>query len=274
MTEEVAVTNQADSINAQVATATVDQSIVTKPQLVAGGAKSRKDIQKYVTVAGDTVESLAIKFGITSDTIKWSNGLTGNAVAVGKELQIPPRNGIVYKVNAGDSVDALATKYSANKDQLINFNDIELADLPVGEMILIPDGKQPAQIIVAASRNTGSSVESYGFVARYGGNGYTPGYCTYYAASRVAVPANWGNANTWDNYARSTPGWNVSSRPVAGAVAESDAMSWWGHVAYVEEVSEDGSMMRYSDMNGLAGYGRVGMSGWVSSGFFQNYIYR
>ena len=41
-----------------------------------------------------------------------------------KVLQIPSRNGIIYKVASGDSGDSIAAKYSANKEQLIAFNDI------------------------------------------------------------------------------------------------------------------------------------------------------
>jgi surface antigen len=87
----------------------------------------------------------------------------------------------------------------------------------------------------------------------------------------VAVPNNWGNANTWDNYA-ALSGWTVSSVPRAGAIAQSDA-GWEGHVAYVEAVSPDGTQMKYSDMNGLAGWGRVGYSDWVPANRFPHYIY-
>jgi hypothetical protein len=51
-------------------------------------------------------------------------------------------------------------------------------------------------------------------------------------------------------------------------------MSYLGHVAVVEAVSEDGTMMKYSDMNGIAGWGRVGYSDWVPISFYQHYIYR
>jgi surface antigen len=51
-------------------------------------------------------------------------------------------------------------------------------------------------------------------------------------------------------------------------------MSWWGHVAVVEAVSPDGTMIKYSDMNGLSGFGRVGYSDWVPATTYQNYIYR
>lgn len=267
--ESVSVGNEADSYNAQLASATVDQTIISKPQIIAGGAKSRKDIQTYIVKAGDTVSSLATKFSITSDSIRWSNDLTGDTLSPGKSLLIPPVNGIVYMVKAGDTVDSIATHYQADKNQLIAFNDVELSGLPVGQYILIPDGIKPT---ITVSTSYSSSFTVYNFTPVWGYNGYTPGYCTWYVASRVHVPTNWGNANTWAYYARLS-GWTVTSVPIVGAIAQT-GVGWGGHVAYVEAVSPDGKMIQYSDMNGIAGYGRVGYSGWTPSSHFQNYIYQ
>ncbi len=263
--EAVAVTNQADSLEIYLANSIkIDQAIISKPQIVTGGTKSRKDIITYISVSGDTVSSLAAKYGVTSDSIRWSNGLYSNYVAIGTELRIPPVNGIVYKVRSGDTLDSLASRFQVNKEVIVAFNDIEISGLPVGEYIVIPNGTQAYYA---------TSWISYSYTPQWAGNGYYYGYCTYYAATKVAVPSNWGNANTWDDYARLS-GWIVSSTPVVGAIAQSDAMSYWGHVAYVEEVSSDGLMIRYSDMNALCGWGCVGYSGWVPINFYQNYIYR
>lgn len=271
--EEVMVVNQADSYKAQLEKTTTEESVVTKPQIVTGAAASLADIVPYTTQEGDTLSTLADKFGISADTIRWSNSITGGeTLTPGTKLKIPPQNGVLIKAKSGDTADSLATKYSASKAKIVAFNDLETTSIKKDDDIFIPGGKQPVAPVYSAP-SSGSSLSTYGFVARYGGNGYSYGYCTWYAANRVAVPNNWGNANTWDNYARSS-GWTVSSVPKPGAVAQTDAMSWWGHVAVVEEVSADGTQMRYSDMNGLAGWNRVGYSGWVSSSTFQNYIYR
>ena len=112
---------------------------------------------------------------------------------------------------------------------------------------------------------------AFGGSAVYGYNGYDFGYCTWYVANRISVPANWGNANSWDNYAPSS-GWTVSSVPSAGAIGQSNRGSE-GHVAVIEAVSDDRTMIKYSDMNGLAGWGRVGYSDWVSTSKFPHYIY-
>jgi surface antigen len=270
--EAVSVTNQADSYNAQLASATVDEAVVTKPQLVAGGSKSRQDIQTYITVASDTVSSLAVKFGITSNSIIWSNNLTGNNLSAGKRLLIPPVNGIVYLVKSGDTVQSIANTYQADPDLIVAFNDIELSGLPVGQYIMIPNGTIPATSngTIPATSNAYSSAV-YDFNPEWGGNGYTFGYCTWYVASMVAVPRNWGNADTWAYYARLS-GWTVSPIPIVGAIAQTTA-GWAGHVALVFAVSPDHTMIKYSDMNGIAGFDRVGYSGWVPSTHFQNYIY-
>ena len=277
MPQEVMVINQADSFKAQLAKASTEEAVIAKPQVVTGGAASVSDIVNYVAQDGDTTSSLAAKFGVSSDSIKWSNDLSDGPITSGTKLKIPPADGVIYTVDNGDTVDSLAAKYSADKTKLVAFNDVELTGIKKGDTLFIPGGVKPAPTPVY--NNTGSSSSSstssntYGFVARYGGNGYSYGYCTWYAASRVPVPSNWGNANTWDDYARSS-GWTVSSVPKVGAVAQTDGMSWWGHVAVVEEVSADGTQIKYSDMNALAGWNRVGYSGWVPSTFYQNYIYQ
>ena len=266
--EAVSVTNQADSYNAHLLSTNIDSTTVAKPQLVAGGLESRKDIVRYTSVNGDTISSVAAKFNVTTNSIRWSNDLYSETIPVGKLLLIPPCNGIVYKVKSGDTIDSIAARYSADKAQLIAFNDVEISGLPVDDYIVIPGGTQPS--ISYSSYQSSSAV--YNFSPLYGGIGYTYGYCTYYAATRVSVPNNWGNANTWAYYARLS-GWTVSSTPIAGAIAQSPYMSGLGHVAYVEAVSPDGTMMKYSDMNALCGWNCIGYSDWVPISTYPNYIY-
>ena len=208
---------------------------------------------------GDTVSSLATKFGITSDTIKWSNALTSDTLTAGQELVISPVNGIVYKVKAGDTIDGLASKYSASRDLIVAFNDAEVGGLPLNQYIVIPDGR-PLQAAPAPAR------------LLFGGGGYDAGWCTSYAAAKAGVPGGWGNANTWHLYAP-LYGWTVSTVPQVGAVAQTTA-GWAGHVGIVEAVSPDHTMIKYSDMNGLAGFNKVGYSDWVPAiGKFQRFIY-
>ncbi|HET7827869.1 MAG TPA: LysM peptidoglycan-binding domain-containing protein, partial [Candidatus Saccharimonadales bacterium] len=139
--ELTAVQNQADSDNLILSQAPSDTSILNKPQLVSNTGKSKQDIIHYVTVSGDTVDSLATKFGVNSDSIRWSNNISGNALGVGVKLVIPPVNGIVYTVKAGDTPASIASKYSADENQLIDLNDAEISGLQPGEQIIVPNGR-------------------------------------------------------------------------------------------------------------------------------------
>lgn len=278
--EATAITNQADSQATVLNFAPTGEAAVSKPQVVSTALKSKADIKGYKAIDGDSISAVATKFGVTSDSIRWSNNMTGDIITAGTSLTIPPVNGIVHTVVAGDTAESLATKFKANKDQIIAYNDAEINGLKVGEKIIVPNGTITpvvpitARAVARASANNRPAAVGFAFGSSptYGYNGYDYGYCTWYVANRISVPANWGNANTWDNLAP-TSGWRVLSTPVAGAIGQSNRGSE-GHVGVVEAVSEDGTMIKYSDMNGLAGWGRVGYSEWVSAVKFENYIYR
>lgn len=260
--EAKAVATNADTVNAQLSLTSADTSVVSKPQVVTSAAKSRKDIQTYTTQAGDTISALAAKFGVTSDTIRWSNSLVGapDVLSAGKPLLISPISGVVYQVKAGDTADSLAAKYRASKEQIIAFNDAEISGLPVGQQIVIPDGVQVpvARATVTAAAYTGGFAWG-GYSPVYGGNGYDYGYCTWWAAVRRAqtghpVPSNLGNASTWKVLAQRA-GIPTGNTPQAGAVIWTPPRDYYGHVGFVESVNPDGSA-NISEMN-TAGWGVV-----------------
>ncbi len=250
--EAVAVTNQADSEATQLAITATETKVVAKPQVVATSLKSAKDIKTYVSVEGDTLSGLATKFGVTSDSIRWSNGLSSEKIAAGKQLFIPPVSGVVYTVRSGDTPESLAQKYSSSKEQILADNDAEVAGLKVGQQILLRGGIQPvARVASAAAAVTTSSYGFFGGSATYGYNGYDYGWCTWYVANkRLAngspMPTNLGNASTWAVRAAAY-GLSTGRRPQVGAAAVT-ATRGAGHVAYVERINEDGSIW-ISEMN-------------------------
>jgi surface antigen len=273
--ETTAVTNQAQSQAADVAIAASHNNVVAKPQIVATALKSSADIKDYSVKPGDTVSTIAAKFGVTSDSIRWSNNLTGEALTTGATIVIPPVNGIVYTVNNGDTPDSLAAKFRASKDKIVAYNDAEIKALVTGQRIIIPDAVRGSTAAPSprATATAGRPAFAWGSSPIYGYNGYDYGYCTWYVANRIAVPSNWGNANTWAFYA-AISGWAVSKTPVPGAIGQTTGPGY-GHVVVVEKVSADGNMIMYSDMNGLRGWGREGTTAdWVPAGHFHNFIYR
>lgn len=253
--ESTAVVNKADTASAQLAISSADDQILAKPQIITTGLKSKKDIRNYTVLAGDTVGSVATKFNLTPDTIRFSNNISGEALQPGKVLVISPVNGMTYIVKAGDTPDSLAAKYSVPKAQLIAFNDAEINEsFVVNDVIVIPDAIQPAAVRTA-SYGIGSAASggfSFGASAIYGGNGYDYGWCTWHAANRrmqigKPIPTNLGNAISWLSLARRA-GLPTGNTPQAGAVLYHKNLGGLGHVAFVEKVNDDGSAL-ISDMN-------------------------
>ena len=275
--EAVAVVNKADTVNAQLAVASSDDSVVVKPQIIGAGLKSKKDIKIYVSLENDTIASLAEKFGVNQDTIRISNNLAGNVINAGTELLISPVNGIVHRVKAGDTPDSVANKYQANKQNIIAFNDAEVTGAFVlGELIVIPDGIIPAVAVVARSSNSFSySGFAFGTSAIYNSNGYDYGWCTWHAANRRKeigrpIPSNLGNAISWLSVARRA-GLGTGDVPLAGAVLYQKNLGGLGHVAFVEKVNDDDGSILVSDMN-YPIWGRVTYRT-VGPGEFGNYSF-
>jgi surface antigen len=245
------VINDTDSVTAEINSSSVNTyDTVIKPQILSADIKTKSDITEYVTVEGDTIENLATRFGVTSDSIKWSNNLGSTKLAAGKSLVIPPVNGIVYSVKAGDNAENLASKYNVSKEAITSFNDAEITGLVEGDRILIPGGVIKAAPAVSRSTPYYAGF-AFGDSAIYGYNGYVPGYCTWYVANkRIAIgrplPANLGNAGPW---ARSAPraGFIVNNIPASGDAVVTD-LSNPGHVGFVERVDPDGTVFM-SEMN-------------------------
>ena len=107
--------------------------------------KPRDKIITYTVQNGDTLSSIAKKFGIDGDTIKWQNNLRSDVITVGDTLEILPVVGIAHKVARGDTVYTIAKKYSANAQGIVDFpfNDFanpQTFSLIEGQILIIPEG--------------------------------------------------------------------------------------------------------------------------------------
>ena len=269
-----------------------DTSSVTKQQIIETNDITTHDVLTHTVKDDETIESIARDYGVNVNTIKWANDLTSDTLAKDDKLSIPPVDGVLHKVEDGDTVKKLAEKYDATEDDIIAFNDAEIDGLKEGRKIVIPNGTKPDPVVSSptyASAGTSSYSytprpsygSSYNYMTHYTAysstSTYSRGWCTDWAAYRAAQLGNpvqnrWGNANSWDSGAAAA-GYYVGSKPKVGAVFQSD-YGWAGHVGVVEAVSADGTKIKYSDMNGLAGWGNAAVTkDWVSAAGY-DYIYR
>lgn len=127
-----------------------EQSIAVDTNVFQTSVSSnvRSKIISYTVERGDTISSIAQKFGISEDTIKWENDLSDDSLSVGDSLQILPVTGIAHKVQAGDTVYTIAKKYATDAQKIVDFpfNDFanpETFSLVAGQILIVPDGVQP-----------------------------------------------------------------------------------------------------------------------------------
>lgn len=136
----------------------IDESVITPETNILGEDaefyKSVSDeISIYVVRPGDTISQIAKMFGVSVNTIKWGNNLSGNTLKVGETLIILPISGVRHTVVRGDTLASIAKKYKGDLEEIANYNDLDTgAKLAVGTVIIVPDGE-----ITAGSPSTSSS---------------------------------------------------------------------------------------------------------------------
>jgi LysM repeat protein/N-acetylmuramoyl-L-alanine amidase len=93
----------------------------------------------YIVKSGDSLYSIAKKYGITVDELKNANNLTSSLLSIGQQLIIPSTESyITYYVQAGDSLYSIAARFNTTVDQIKQLNNLTSNNLSIGQVLLIP----------------------------------------------------------------------------------------------------------------------------------------
>lgn len=114
-------------------------------------AKPRAEMIEYTVKPGDTVSTIAEKFGVSVDTIRWENDLKSvKSIKQGQKLRILPVAGVMYKVKKGETIYSIAKKHQVDPQVIVDwpynsFANDETFALAVGQTLIIPDGIKPKE---------------------------------------------------------------------------------------------------------------------------------
>ncbi len=254
------VTSLAISTQIESQIQTTNDASISKPEILQVSSSNRA-ITQHTVQAGDTVDSLAAKYGVSKDTIKWANNLTTDGLTVGTNLEILPRDGILYTVQAGDTAQSIAEKYQADPSVITTYNDLDISGVSAGQKIVVVGGVLPtterpgyvAPAVYTPRATTSSSSYTSSYRSGSVGNRYAWGNCTWWAYERRAqmgrpVGSFWGNGGSWA-YSGAAAGFAVNNVPAVGAVYVE--MGSPGHVGVVESVLPNGDIV-ISEMNNSA----------------------
>lgn len=277
LSELYVVADLSDALNLASAADVASNYVVTTSMYDAGQTATGKlekpnitnitvsrGVIEYIVKAGDTMEALAAKYGVSTDDIRWSNDKKTTDIEEGEILYIPSQPGIVYTVQSGDTAASIAEKYGSTAEEIIALNDLEVSGISEGMRILIKGGTLPeeerpeyvAPVVTyyyytyLGNNASRQNITVLGWFYNLGGP-YAAGQCTqwaWYKWSTIGreVPMSWGNAYSWAANAMAM-GYTVDHNPAPGAIFQSSS-GWYGHVGYVESVNSDGSIVA-SEMN-------------------------
>jgi len=130
----------------------------TSPFAAPGTTASQgqsNSVQTYEVQSGDTLSTIAAKFGLSINTLLWENNLTLKSyLRPGDKLTILPINGLSYTVKRGDTVGSIARKFNISADKILSFNDLDAnAAIKISQKLIIPDAKPLTGQTVVAQRS-------------------------------------------------------------------------------------------------------------------------
>ena len=162
-------------------------NVARSPIVTASKASSKSSTSRghviYAVRGGDSLFSIAQRYGVSVDDLKMTNRLSGNTIRAGQRLRIPKTGeegvkpaSIIYTVRSGDTLSTIAGRYDVSVTKLRRLNRLSSSRLQVGQRLEIPESdepKAPPKPVTASSpRTTEYVVRSgdtlSGIAGRYG----------------------------------------------------------------------------------------------------------
>ena len=126
---------------------------------------SKDDLDYYTVKSGDTLYSIAKKYGITVDKLKDLNNLKSNMISVNQKLlvndQKKDQTTNAYVVEKGDTLYSIAKKYSTTVSKIKELNNLKSDTLSIGQELIIPSSFDVKTHIVKSGDSLYSIARKY-----------------------------------------------------------------------------------------------------------------
>ncbi|MDP3881037.1 MAG: peptidoglycan DD-metalloendopeptidase family protein [bacterium] len=212
------------------------------------GPITRDTVITYTIKEGDTLSTIAEQFGISVNTILWSNdGVNAKALRVGTDIAVLPISGASHTVSSGDNLSYLAKKYKVSTAQIREYNDIDGDTLVIGQKLIIPGAT-----VSSSGSGSSSSKKSYSSALPSAGGYFimpTKGY-------------NWGKRHD-GNATDIANSCGTDVYAAAAGTVEKAGYGWnGGYGTFVKIKHENGSKTLYSHLGSYS----VSIGQWVAQG--------
>lgn len=109
---------------------------------------AKEDSEYYTVVKGDTLYSIANKYGLTVNELKELNNLSTNNLEIGKTLKVKKDNELltedylIYQVKSGDTLSKIANNYNTTITILKDINNLNNDTIYLNQQLFIPKTKE------------------------------------------------------------------------------------------------------------------------------------
>lgn len=227
------------------------------------------EIITHIVAEGETLSSIAERYGLDVSTILWENNLTETSkLKPGQELRILPLDGVRHQVQRGETIFTIAKKYGLEDSQAqaivdYQFNDFlndETFELAVGQYLMIPDGVPPKKVApatgtgvtrrIVTTPDAGSVTATGSFVWPASG-GISQGYRFYHKAVDIANRGG-GNILAADSGVIVASGWDSSGYGNRILIDHGNGyITLYAHLSVIQIV--DGQRVNRGDVIGQMG---------------------
>jgi murein DD-endopeptidase MepM/ murein hydrolase activator NlpD len=102
------------------------------------------EVTTYKVRPGDSLGSIARRFGLTMDSLVSLNRITNaKNLRSGTELRIPSMDGLLHLVGKGENLATIGKRYGTSLSAIADANDLGSATITVGQSLFIPGASLP-----------------------------------------------------------------------------------------------------------------------------------
>ncbi|MEP0764872.1 MAG: M23 family metallopeptidase [Chloroflexota bacterium] len=237
--------------------------------------RSRSTVITYTVKKNDNLRSIAERFGLSENTIIWSNDrFYVNAMRIGLELNILPVDGVYHHVQQPQSIADIAAEYEVDPYAIIDseyntlFGAVPQTILPEGLWVIVPGGTGSTEPIywdpgivmtrtttdgsnpVGTGVNAGTDVASFavgdpGSCGRQVVSGGSPPVgAPIYARYRITQDFSWNHGGIDLAVPPGTPVYAAG-----GGTVIFSGWSTWGY-GYTVVIAHGGTLSVYGHLNG------------------------
>ena len=129
-----------EEIPAEINATEMEAPAQPQPESVVSAVRPLETTE-YIVSEGDTLITIADKFGVKASTIKDYNRISDVKVAPGSIIEIPAYSGTVYTVKEGDTLEDIAESYNPelSADDLAALNELSTTAISADDEIFIPE---------------------------------------------------------------------------------------------------------------------------------------